>query len=415
MNSQTNQPPQRKLTEQYLGVAVLVLLLLGCLMVMRPFVSALMWAAILAFTLWPIHTRLTAWLRNRHTLAAALTTLIVATLLVMPFVIIGFSVAGDVRALGRATGKWVEDGPPKPPGWLEKIPLVGQPARNYWQETTADLATLLQKLKRAADEHAAGSTNAVASTNVPALLPDAREAHPSALGESSVLRGLGKLIVSVQSWLVRVGLAVGRGVIEIALSVFLMFFMLRDGAAITNRLKAGVTRIGGGRGRYLLEVAGKTVRGVVYGILGTALVQGVMAGVGFMIAGVPGAAVLGLLTFFLSVVPMGPPLVWGPAVIWLFHEGSTGWAIFMLIWGIGVSSIDNVVKPWLISQGSNLPFILIFLGVVGGALAFGFIGVFLGPTLLAVAYRIIEEWSHVPDAAQTKTEPSTNGVPDASA
>jgi predicted PurR-regulated permease PerM len=105
-----------------------------------------------------------------------------------------------------------------------------------------------------------------------------------------------------------------------------------------------------------------------------------------------------LLTFFLSVVPVGPPLVWIPAALWLFHQGSTGWGIFMLIWGVLVSSVDNVVKPWLISQGSDLPFILIFFGVLGGALMFGFIGVFIGPTLLAVGYRLVEEW------AATRTE-----------
>jgi predicted PurR-regulated permease PerM len=133
---------------------------------------------------------------------------------------------------------------------------------------------------------------------------------------------------------------------------------------------------------------------VVYGILGTALAQAVVAGIGFVIAGVPGAALLALLTFFASVVPIvGTALVWLPAAIWLFHLGSTGWAIFMLIWGFGVANLDNIVKPWLISQGSNMPFILIFFGVLGGALAFGFIGVFLGPTLLAVGYRLVEEWS----------------------
>ena len=117
------------------------------------------------------------------------------------------------------------------------------------------------------------------------------------------------------------------------------------------------------------------------------------AGIGFLIAGVPGAGVLALLTFFLSVVPVGPPLVWLPAALWLFHQGSTGWGIFMVIWGVGVSSVDNVVKPWLISQGSAMPFLLIFFGVIGGALTFGFIGVFIGPTLLAVGYRLVAEWS----------------------
>jgi len=111
---------------------------------------------------------------------------------------------------------------------------------------------------------------------------------------------------------------------------------------------------------------------------------------------------LALLTFFLSVVPVGPPLIWIPAAFWLFHEGSTGWAVFMLVWGIGVSSVDNVVKPWLISQGSDMPFLLMLFGVLGGALAFGFIGVFLGPTLLAVGYRLVTEWAATADAIAMK-------------
>src|SRR5215470_5481735 len=120
-----------------------------------------------------------------------------------------------------------------------------------------------------------------------------------------------------------------------------------------------------------------------------------MAAVGLLVAGVPGAIVLGMITFFLSIVPMGPPLVWMPATVWLYQTGQPGWAIFMLVWGFGVSSIDNFLKPWLISQGSALPFILIFFGVIGGVLAFGFIGVFLGPTLLAVGYRLVLDWAVV--------------------
>ena len=190
---------------------------------------------------------------------------------------------------------------------------------------------------------------------------------------------------------------------QLALSIFIAFFLFRDGVAAAGRLTAAVDRIGGERGRHLLVVAGNTVRGVVYGILGTALAQAIAAGIGFLIAGVPGVALLALLTFFASVVPViGTALTWLPAAIWLFHQGATGWGIFMLIWGVGIANIDNVVKPWLISQGSNMPFILIFFGVLGGALTFGFIGVFLGPTLLAVGYRLVEEW-----AATKSIEPAS--------
>jgi predicted PurR-regulated permease PerM len=216
---------------------------------------------------------------------------------------------------------------------------------------------------------------------------------------------LGKLLALVREVLVRASLAIGGGAMEIALSVFLAFFILRDGGAAASRMRAVVGRIAGERGPHLLEVAGNTVRSVVYGLLGTALVQGLMAGVGFLIARVPGAPLLGLLTFFLSVVPMGPPLIWVPVTIWLFAQGRHGAGVFMLFWGLAVSSVDNVIRPWLIGRGTAMPFILMFVGVVGGALAFGFIGVFLGPTLLAVVYRLMLEWSRASEPVSVS--PST--------
>ena len=334
--------------EQNLGWIVLVLLLGGCLLVLRPFMSALLWAAVLCFSSWPIYRRLLVLLGNRRTLAALVMSLGMILVLLLPFVIIGSTLADNVKALTTATRHWIAEGPPTAPAWLEKVPVVGHQATEYWQSLASDTAKLWTEAQR--------------------------------------------FIEPVSAWLLVIGIALGKGVFDLALSVFITFFLFRDGLAAAERLTTGVVRIGGERGRQLLTVAGNTVRGVVYGILGTALVQAVVAGVGFVIAGVPGAGVLALLTFFLSVLPVGPPLVWLPAAFWLFHQGSTGWGIFMLVWGMGVSSVDNVVKPWLISQGSDMPFILIFLGVLGGAIAFGFIGVFLGPTLLAVGFRLVEKW-----------------------
>lgn len=148
------------------------------------------------------------------------------------------------------------------------------------------------------------------------------------------------------------------------------------------------------RAAYLLGIARTTVTGVIYGILGTGLAQGVLATAGFAVAGVPGAVLLGVATFFLSVVPVGPPLVWTGAVIWLFQQGEPGWAIFVAAWGfLVVSTVDNVIMPFIISRGARLPFAVVLLGVLGGLLAFGVIGVFLGPTLLAVGYRLATEWT----------------------
>ncbi len=178
------------------------------------------------------------------------------------------------------------------------------------------------------------------------------------------------------------------------LSVIIAFFCFRDGVLVASRIRAAADRVAGPRARRLLHVVETTTTGVVWGILGTAVAQGTIAGIGFLIAGVPGAVFLGLMTFFLSFVPMGPPLIWVPVTIWLVSIDSLAWAAFMAVWGFfGVSGVDNVVKPYLISQSSNLPFVLVLLGVLGGVLAFGFIGIFLGPILLAIGYSLVLEWS----------------------
>lgn len=344
---QTASKPAR--LEQSLGWLVLLLLLIGCLLVLKPFASALLWAVVLCFSSWPIYRRLLQLLRGRRTLAALVMALGMILVLLLPVFVVGVTLADNVKELTTSARTWVEAGPPAPPAWLAKVPVVGQQAAERWQSLASDKAKLLEAAKR--------------------------------------------LIEPVGAALLIASVAIGGGLLQLALSIFIAFFLFRDGLAVRERVTATVQRIGGERGMHLLEVAGNTVRGVVYGILGTALVQALLAGVGFFIAGVPGAALLALLTFFLSVVPVGPPLIWLPAAFWLFHQGSTGWGIFMLAWGVAVSSVDNVVKPWLISQGSDLPFILIFFGVLGGALVFGFIGVFIGPTLLAVGYRLVEEWA----------------------
>lgn len=336
--------------EQNLGGIVLLLLLAGCLLVLRPFVSALLWAVVLCVSSWPLYRRVLRTLRNRRTLASLVMTLGMVLVFLLPFVLIGVTLADSVTELTTAAKRWFAEGPPAPPDWLAKVPLVGHSVTEYWRSVADDGAKLWADAQR--------------------------------------------FVEPVSAWLLKAGITLGGGLMELGLSIFIAFFLFRDGESLAERLRTAVDRIAGDRGKHLLVIAGNTVRGVVYGILGTALVQAVMAGLGFVIAGVPGVGLLALLTFFSSVVPVvGTALTWLPASIWLFHQGATGWGIFMLVWGIAVANVDNFVKPWLISQGSNMPFLLIFCGVIGGALTFGFIGVFLGPTLLAVGYRLVEEWS----------------------
>jgi predicted PurR-regulated permease PerM len=341
-------PELRAKIEQHLGTALFVLLLVGCFLVMKPFGSAFLWAVVLSFSLWPLYRRLLNRLAGRRTLAASLITAGLLLAILLPFVIVGATLADNVQELTNATRRWIDAGLPDPPSWLSKLP-GGHTIDTEWRQLAADSSKLLEHVK--------------------------------------------KWLEPASLWLLKLGIVLGKGVLELALSILITFFFLRDGLRFAEALNLTIGRIAGERGQHLLEVAGKTVRGVVYGILGTALVQAVLAGLGFLIAGVPGAAFLALITFFVCIVPaVGPLLVWAPAALWLYHQGSPAWAGFMVVWGIGVNSLDNFVKPWLISHGSAMPFMLIFFGVLGGALAFGFIGLFIGPTLLAVGFKLMQEW-----------------------
>jgi predicted PurR-regulated permease PerM len=350
----------RRRFEQNLGGILLVLVGLGCLLVVRPFFFAILMAIVLCLSTWPLYQRLLNLLGGRRSLAALLMCLAMALVVLLPFAIVGLSVKGDVAELTSAARQWLDAGPPAPPSWLAKVPWVGERVTRAWVTLVSDTTKLRDVLKSSLE--------------------------------------------TVAGWLLQGGLILGQGLIELTLSLFVAFFVFRDGLKGAGYLTRGVDQVAGERGTRLLDVATKTARGVVYGILGTAMVQAVMAGIGLLIAGVPGALVLAMLTFFLSVVPVGPPLIWLPAALWLFHSSGVGWGIFMLVWGaIAVSGIDNVVKPWLISQGSELPFVLIFLGVLGGVMAFGFIGVVLGPTLLSVGYQLAVEWAGMREGESRET------------
>jgi len=327
----------------------------GCLMVLAPFAVTLLWGAILGYCTWTPYVRLSALLGGRRGLAAGLLVLLFMLVLIAPFVYAGANLVSHADSISETVRNWIDNGLPQPPDWITGMPVAGSAIRKYWE--------------------AAGSNN------------------PDAISE------LRKLAAPAAEWLLSSGASVASGIIQMIFSVLVTFFFYTGGNEMAAMLSAGVRRIAGAKSAHLLELAGKTIKGVVYGILGTALAQGVLAGFGFWISGVPAAGVLGLVTFFLSVVPMGPVLIWGPAALWLYHEGSAGWAIFIVVWGIAVVSMaDNIIKPLLISKGSAMPFILVMIGVMGGAFAFGFLGVFTGPTLLAVGYAMLRDWTDADSA-----------------
>jgi len=392
--------------EPVLGWVALTLMLIGCFFVLQPFVTALMWAMILAYSLYPMQRRFTSWFRGSRTLAACFVTLVLTVVLAGPIVLIGFSIAQDGKDLATATRKWFMAAPAQPPEWIAKAPIIGDDLSGYWATFTEDRNRWMDQLEKEVKTTAPrpkivvenGSETIV--TDAPPIkepVPDedpAKDEEDKKPASAQAVALLGQFIVWARDWLVSATVLVGRGVTQILLSAFLAFFLLRDADILAERLSVSVSRLAGGRGPHLIKVAGDTVRGVIYGILGTALVQALVAGLGFWIAGVPAPVLLAVLTFFFAVVPFGPPLIWLPAALWLFAQDKPGLCIFMLIYGtFCISMVDNFLRPFLISQGSKMPFVLIFCGVIGGALTFGLVGVFMGPTLLAVTFRLIEEWS----------------------
>jgi predicted PurR-regulated permease PerM len=337
--------------EQYARVVAVALLVVGCFLVLEPFLGAILFAGVLCLSTWPFFTRLRKAVGERSWLAAALAVLVLTLALAVPVALAAQSIvvhstdmAEWVRGLLNRKADF------ELPGFVRAIPLIGPWLDSYVRalvESGSDLLALARQW-----------------------------------------------IDPVKTFLVAMGKAAGQGLVQVLIAIFVAYFLYRDGERVGGLLMGVMARLAGPEhGLALAAIAQNAVKGVVYGLIGTAIAQAAVAVVGFLVAGVPGAFLLGALTFVLSLVPMGPVFVWGGAAAWLYFHDSTGWAIFMVIYGIAViSSVDNFVKPILMSRAGNLSMLLVVLGVFGGALAFGFIGLFVGPALLAVAWSLTKAW-----------------------
>ncbi|WP_368414012.1 AI-2E family transporter [Falsiroseomonas sp.] len=332
------------------GLLALLGIGIGCFLVVRPFVSALLWAAILVYTTWPAFRLLRERLGLSPGLAALVMVLAEFLLIGLPLAFAAPTSREDVEALQRALEQLITDGMPGFVGLLVGLPYIGPSIANWL-----------------------AGWDATAEGMVAAIRPYAGTLAQNALA----------LLLAVLS-----------GIAELLLAILLAFFFYRDGPAIAAQAEAVMEKLAGPRGLRLIGLTGDVTRGVVYGLLGTAVVQGAMTSFGLWLAGVPQPVLLGVVAGVISIMPVGAPLVWVPATIWLFVQGSWGWGLFMAIYGAaGISSVDNIIRPWLISRGANLPLLLTMLGAIGGVLAFGFLGLFLGPVMLAVGYTLLKDWA----------------------
>jgi len=336
--------------EYFAQLAAVFLLVAGCFLVLSPFLTAILLAIVVCVSTWSLYLRLLHAMRGHKNIAALTMTLSLVLVVILPLALAAYNLADNVTAFYDWLKRAIEAGPPEAPAWLGRVPIVGESAGAYWHLLATDHEELV------------------------------------ALGM--------RLLEPTKNILLAGGILLGQGVVVMSLAAFISFFLYRDGVALVKFLNMAMDRVVGIHAENILGTINNTVRSVMRGLLGTALAQSVVAAIGFAIAGVPAVLLLGVATFILSLIPVGPPLVWGGAAFWLFYQGAVGWGIFMVLWGVlAISTVDNVVKPMLISRGTNLPFILILFGVLGGVLAFGFVGVFIGPTLLAVGLSLLQEWA----------------------
>lgn len=336
-------------TNQVTRIALIALLVIGCVYVLQPFMAAVLFAAIFCLFTWPLYHRL--WLRfgKRDTLAAITMTVLLLIALILPMAYFAINLADSADKLFNELGTIMQNLQPHAPDWMRNLPLIGDQISNSWERATASHDELMNLLQQYYEPLRAFSLRAVQ--------------------------------------------LVAGGFLQLLLVVFVAFFFYRDGKRIAHSLVTIVRRLGGELGEEMLALSCNTVKGVMLGIFGTALAQSIVAMAGFLLAGAPTPLLLAFATFFLSVIPIGPPLIWGGASLWLYNHGEHGWAIFLAFYGLlAISTVDNVIKPILISHSSHLPLLLIVFGVLGGALTFGFIGIFLGPTLLAVGFTLTQHW-----------------------
>lgn len=337
--------------EQIARLTVVALLLIGAFLVIRPFLPAILFAIVICLSTWPAFDALRRRWGNRESLAALVFVLGLLVVIALPIFLTAQSLVVNSGAVVDTLREHFGNRANLAlPAFVVNLPLVGPSIDSYWHQLIAsseEIGTLARR-----------------------MVDPARKA------------------------LVVLGGAVFEGLLQVLIAIFVAFFLYRDGDRAGAMVREGVARLAGDeRGAALLATAQSAVRGVVHGLIGTALAQAIVAGIGFLIAGVPGAFLLSALTFVLSLVPMGPVLIWGGAAAWLYAQDRTGWAIFMVIYGVAViSSVDNFMRPILMSRAGNLSMLLVVLGVFGGAIAFGVVGLFVGPVLLAVSWSLVNAW-----------------------
>jgi predicted PurR-regulated permease PerM len=341
--------PRVALIERSILVLLVVGLFIGVLAIVKPFTTAILFGATLATAAWPIRQALVHRGLRRGS-AATLLLCVSLLLVVLPMLVVAPHLADQLgNGIERMQSYFAAT--PERPTWIESVPLGGRRLGTAWDrvvEVKGNLHTLLEPYTANFDHAVIGAAQALAD---------------------SLLQVILSLVVATMFW--------------------------TNGDALVAMLHDTLRHLGGLIAERALDVAAGAIRGVTYGVVGTAVIQAVLLAIGLAVAGIPGAAMLGFVGLLLAISQIGGPLlvlIWGGAAWWLFAQDHQGWGVFMIVWGVFVSVVDNLIKPWLIGFGIEMPMSLTILGVFGGFIAFGFLGLFIGPTLIAISFTLLQAW-----------------------
>ena len=346
---------RRDLTRTVLAVLIIGGLIAASLWIVRPFLAATIWATMIAVTTWPVLRTLQRRLWGKRWLAATVMTGALLLIFVIPLSAAIGTIVANAGEIVDWANRLSEVKLPKPPKFVEKIPIVGEKTANLWREY--------------ADK-----------------------------GSEELVEIVRPYASRTASWFVAEVGNFGLVALQFLLTVVISAILYMIGEDAARWVRRFGRRLAGERGEQVVRLAGLAIRGVALGVVVTAFVQSVLGGIGLAIAGVPFAAVLTALMFMLALAQIGAVPVLLGGLAWLWWKDETGWFVALLIWTIVVASLDNILRPVLIKRGADLPLLLIFAGVIGGLFAFGLLGLFVGPVLLAVGYTLLDAWvAEAPD------------------
>jgi predicted PurR-regulated permease PerM len=341
--------PTPELTRAVLATLGLLALIVLSLWVLRPFLAPLIWAAAIVVATWPLMLQVERALWRRRGLAVAVMTVALLVLLFVPLTMAVLTVlenAEQITGWLRQLGRWR---PSEPPAWLLGLPWVGARIGTLWNDVVAG-------------------------------------------GPDPLVARVAPYVGTIAGRVLREAGAFGITALEFVLTIVFSAVLYAYGESAADAVRRFVRRLAGDRGEAAALLAAASVRGVAMGVVVTALVQSLLGGLGLAAAGVPAAALLTVVMFLLTVAQVGPMPVLVPAVIWLYWIDQPGLGTALLVWTAFVGTMDNFLRPWLIRKGADMPLLLVFCGVVGGLLAFGLIGLFIGPVVLVVTWRLLEAW-----------------------